>query len=82
MITTLLSQCTGSPFVEKDHSLITGNLEIITNNTLLKLFSKGWKYQENRTANYEKADYEVTGIKSCIQSWCNKHFITTSSFFK
>ena len=66
------------PFVDKDHNhIITSNLNIITNNKLCKRFSNSPKYQENGTGEYEKT---ITGIESCIQSWCNKYGVTTSSF--
>ena len=40
-------------------------------------------YQGNRTADYEKAkESTITGIKTCIHSWCNKHGVITSSFSK
>ena len=44
---TLPSYYTGSPFVHKDHNhVIKGNLKIIENNKLRKLFSESSKYCE------------------------------------
>ena len=38
-----------------------------------KTFSKGPRYQENRTIDYGKGKESVnTGIKSCIKCWCNR----------
>ena len=38
-----------------------------------KTFSKGPRYQENRTIDYGKGKESVnTGIKSCIKSWSNR----------
>ena len=43
---------------------MAGNLRIITNNMLRKLFSKGPKYGENRTTDYGKAKESIiTGSK-------------------
>ena len=69
----------GSPFVDKEHNhIITGNSKVI-----IISCSKDRKYRENRIADYEKAKESIiTGIKSYIQSWFNKHDVTTSSFFK
>ena len=66
---------TSAPFLDQDHNvIIKSNLKTNANNKLHKLAYKGPKYRENRTADYEKA-YEniITGIKLCIQSWCDKH---------
>ena len=41
-----------------------------------KLSPKGWEYHENRTANHQKAKNNIyTGIKFCIESWCNKFWV-------
>ena len=67
---TLSCECAGCSFVDKDYNQVTtDNLKIITNNKWRKPFSKGPKYQENRTTDYGK-DKEsiITGIESCIQS--------------
>ena len=48
---------------------------------MAQTFSKGPKYQENRTTDYGK-DKEsiITGIESCIQSWCNKSWFMMKSY--
>ena len=46
---------------------------MISINKLFKSFAKDWKYQKTKESI-------VTGIKACIQSWCNKNGITTTSF--
>lgn len=62
---TFLCEYRGSPFVDKYRShIITGNLKIISKVKLLKRFSKGPKYRENRTVDFEKAKgNRFTGIK-------------------
>ena len=73
--------CLGSPFMDKVHNrIVKDNLTIIRNNKLRKLFFEGPKYRENRI-DYQKAKESIiTPINSCIQSWCDKHDITTPSF--
>ena len=59
--------------------ITTSNFKIIFNK-LWKPFSKDPKYRENKADDYEKAKESInTGINSCIQSWFNKHGVTTSS---
>ena len=79
---TLPCECSGSQFIDKDHNhVITGNLKIISNNKLRKLFSKGPKYRESKTINYNIARESIlSGITSCIELWCNKHGVSTSLF--
>ena len=76
--------CTSFLFVDKDDNQITtGNLKVIDNNKLRKRFSRGSKYRESRIADYQKAKERIiTGIRSCIQSWCNKHCVSTASYFE
>ena len=60
---------------------IRGNLKIIFNNKLWKLFSKCPKYWENKTADYGKSKESIiTGIKSYIKFCCNKHGVAAASF--
>ena len=67
----------------KEHdSILTCNLKITDDNKLSKLFRKSSKYRQNITADYQKARKNViTGINACIQSWCDKYGVSTSSFF-
>ena len=52
-----------------------------TETYLHKVFFKTPKYHENRVADYQKAKENINvEIKSCIQSWCDKLGVTTSSF--
>ena len=78
---TLSCECRCSKFANKDHNCIkTDNLKIITNNEMWKLFFKDPKCHENRTADYQTEESIITGIKSCIQSKCNKLGVITLSF--
>ena len=70
-------------FCNKWHDrILTCNLKITDDNNLSKLFRKSPKYRENIIADYQKARKSViTGINACIQSWCDKYGVSTSSFF-
>ena len=49
-------KCINSPFADKYHKhVVTGDLRIIDNNPLRKLFTKGPKFRETKTINLEKA---------------------------
>ena len=53
--TSLTCDCTGSPFLHKDHKqIVTGDFKNIDNNKLWKLLSKSSKYRKNRVADYQK----------------------------
>lgn len=67
--------------MDKDQRhLITGKLKTIEKNKLRKRFSNGLTYRENIIVDYQKTkDSIIMGINSCIQSWCDKHGVTTSS---
>ena len=82
--TSLPCHCNGSRFVDQHHQhIITGNLKIITNNKLRKLFSKGPKYREGRNISFDKArENIISGITSCIDSWCNKHGYNSATFLE
>ena len=79
----LLLLDTGPPFADKDHNHKLKNLKIITNNKFRKLWLKCLNYWENWIADFEKAKESlITGIRSCLQSWYNKHGVTTLLFFE
>ena len=64
--------------MDKDHNqMITGNSKLNNNK-----FLKNSQYRKNRTTNYQKAKESIiTGVKPCIESWCDKHDATKSSYF-
>ena len=48
-----------------------GDLRIIKNNFLKKLFIKGPKFGESKPINFDKAKSNIiTGLEECIQKWC------------
>ena len=71
---SLPCKCNNSPFVDKYHKhMVTGDLRIIKNNALRKLFIKGPKYREVRPINLEKAKRCILeGLHNGISSWCYK----------
>ena len=72
---TLPCNCADSPFVDKHHGhIITGDLRLIKNNKLRKLFAKGPKYRERKLVNWKLTEEKlVTAVKEYAQSWCDKH---------
>ena len=74
--------CKNSPFIDKYHKhIITGDLRIISNSNLRKLFSKGPKYREPKSINLNKAkECILDGLAQCIDNWCNKYGINKVLF--
>ena len=81
---SLPCKCNNSPFVDKYHKhIVTGDLRIIKNNALRKLFIKGPKYREVRPINLEKAKRCILeGLHDCISSWCYKNGADKSFFLE
>ena len=81
---SLPCKCNNSPFVDKYHKhIVTGDLRIIKNNALRKLFIKGPKYREVRPINLEKAKRCILeGLHNCISSWCYKNGVDKSFFLE
>ena len=81
---SLPCKCNDSPFVDKYHKhIVTGDLRIIKNNTLRKLFIKGPKYGEVRPVNREKAKRCILeGLHNCISNWCYKNGVDKSFFLE
>ena len=73
-----------SPFVDRYHKhIVTGDLRIIKNNALRKLFIKGPKYREVRHINLEKGKRCILeGIHNCTSSWCYKNGVDKSFFLE
>ena len=81
---SLPCKCNKSPFVDRYHKhIVTGDLRIIKNNALRKLFVKGPKYREVRPINLEKAKRCILeGLHNCISSWCYKNGVDKSFFLE
>ena len=77
-------KCNKSPFVEKYlKHIVTGDLRIIKNNALRKLFFKGPKHREVRPINLEKAKRCILkGLHNCISSWCYKNGVDKTFFLE
>ena len=67
-------ECANSVFIDAHHKhVITGNLEIIQNNRLRLLFTKGPNYRENRGLNWKKASVCIKeGLTELIEIWSAK----------
>ena len=74
-LSALPCKCNNSPYTDQHHGhIMTGNLSLIKNNRLRALFSKGPKYREPKSVDWDKARECIrSGVKSCAVSWCQKH---------
>ena len=62
---------------------MTGDLRIISNNVLRKLFIKGPKYREVRPINLEKAKRCILEcLDKCISSWFYKNGVDKPFFLE
>ena len=77
-------KCSNSPFADRHHKhMVTGDLRIIRNNVLRKLFIKRPKYREVRPINLEKAKRCILeGLDNCISSRCYKNGVDKSFFLE
>ena len=77
-------KCNNSPFVNRYHKhIVTGDLQIIENNALRKLFIKGPKYRDVRPINLEKVKCCILeDLHNCISSWCYKNVVDESFFLE
>ena len=68
--------CNGSPYVNDDHGhIVTGDLRIIKNGKLRKLFIKGPKYREPSMIDFSKA-------RQCLNNGLNEFIILSSAKLK
>ena len=80
--TILPCNCHQSPFIDTHHQhIITGNLRLVANNKLRKLFSKGPKYREQVPINFQNAKDEIMGgMDAIISRWTAKAGVETIIF--
>ena len=81
---SLPCKCNNSPFADRHHKhIVTGDLQIIKNNILRKLFIKGPKYRKVRHINLEKTKLCILeGLDNFISSWCYKNGVDKSFFLE
>ena len=74
--------CSESIFSDPHHGhIVTGDLRIIENSKLRKLFSKGPNYRENKTVNYNKCLKEITtALDTCVSSMAGKYQLEVKVF--
>ena len=75
--------CQNSEFCDPHHKhIVTGNLRIISNAKLRKLFSKGPNYREPKTLNYLKCKQSIeSSITSSIDHLSAKYNTHVQDFF-
>ena len=81
-VSTYPCSCRDSSFVDIDHGhIVTGDLRIIQNNKLRKLFVKGPKYREPSLIDFSKAKQCINnGLREFITSNCKKLKIVKGEF--
>ena len=74
--------CSESEYCDPHHGhVVTGDLRIIDNAKLRKLFSKGPNYRENKTINYSKCLKEVvTALDTCASNMASKYKLDVKLF--
>ena len=78
-ITCLPCNCSNSPYADPFHQhIVTGDLRIINNSKLRKLFSKGPKYRKPVHMNWKDVKCRVVeGLRSCVKQWCDNNSVQT-----
>ena len=79
---SLQCKCNNSAIADRYHKhTVTGDLRIIRNNVLRKLFSKGPKYKKVRPIHLERVKGCILeGLDNCILSWCYENSFDKSFF--
>ena len=80
--TIIPCNCHLSEFKDPDHGhIITGDLRIVQNNKLRKLLSKGPKYREPVSINWNNCKTELKkAVLNCIKQWSCREGINESVF--
>ena len=80
--TILPCDCDHSTFTDAHHDhIITGDLNIVDNDKLRKLISKGPKYREPKRFSYAKAKNSIVlGLNECINTWSTKQKVPVAEF--
>ena len=73
--THLPCRSSSSPFKDSFHGhIISGDLRLVENNKLRKLFTKGPKYRERKFVDWDTIESDITNsIKECAKKWCEKN---------
>ena len=74
--------CSDSEYCDPHHGhIVTGDLRIIENAKLRKLFSKGPNYRENKTINYNSCLKEITSaLNICASNMARKYQLDLKMF--
>ena len=77
-----MCDCTNSEFCDPHHKhIVSGDLRIISNTKLRKLFSKGPNYREPKMLNYRKCKQSIeSSISSSINHLAAKYSLDVESF--
>ena len=74
--------CANSEFKDQHYQhIITGDLRIVDNKKLRKLFSRGPKYRESKKLDFVSARSEILrGLDDCIDKYCDRQGMNVSVF--
>ena len=77
-------ECNSSPFCDPYHGhIVSGDLRIVENSKLRKLFAKGPNYRENKTINYNKCKHVIgASLDNFIISMSSKGNYEQGSFLR
>ena len=64
-------ECANSTFSNKHHShIVSGDLRLVKNNKLRKLFAKGPKYRESKFIDWNTVEETLLqSVKNCAEAW-------------
>ena len=75
-------KCNTSPFKDENHKhIISGDINIVHNNKLRRLISKGPNYREPVLIDFKIAKESIiNGLNECISNWSSKSNISPTCF--
>lgn len=75
-------ECEQSPFKDEHHGhIVSGNLQLVSNNNLRKLISKGPKYREPAGINWDRCRKNIVdGLKDFVEKTSSKLRLNKATF--
>ena len=67
--------CKDSSFADSHHGhIISGDLRLVEDNKLRKLFTKGPKYRERKLVDWDVIENDLlSSVSECAKAWCDKN---------
>ena len=75
----IICDCSTSKFCDLNHGhIVTGDLNVITNEKLRSLLTKGPSYREANAINWVKVFHHIkNGVNECVEQWCANEKVDT-----